>query len=341
MDVMPIFSSEQDAAQFEQMWRQKQGGSIEIPWVKVVVEKMPKGADPKSWKKLYGVAHVLEEFGSSGYEFALMMDAEIGINSCDGFASMPGRLRAKHDAKVWFGDRTKNPGDPDMQSHIKWAACCLAPHVGSNLIRADKGELPCGDPAVMSKIEAATDHFQVYTWWNEVPYVHLATARRMFNSWAALLGNQNFFAAVPNGALFPKDMLAHYVRAHHVSNEADPSPVQVSEHMGEQGASDTLQRAGGAFEHLIYQMYTVAFEGFQIRDVTGSYHNHLGCSLNERFWELDDSDKRIFLSQVQPMWLPGNTTGWSSPGGPILLQFHLDRHEWWTPAPKFTFQWQT
>merc|ERR1719375_716630 len=101
-----IFSNQQDADEFvRELQVQKIDKDIFAP---LVMQSLPRNAKPGAWKKMDGLAQVLDNM--PGYEFALMLDAELRLNDCVGFTKLLTNLRKKHEKKIWYGDSTAPHG---------------------------------------------------------------------------------------------------------------------------------------------------------------------------------------------------------------------------------------
>mmetsp|Transcript_93752 Transcript_93752/g.248887 ORF Transcript_93752/g.248887 Transcript_93752/m.248887 type:complete len:157 (-) Transcript_93752:33-503(-) len=138
----------------------------------------------------------------------------------------------------------------------------------------------------------------------------METARRMFRSWAVTLGKSTTMVEAARSHLSPL-----------------PTPSEVSASMGvKQNESESMAIAGSAFEHLIYQFYTVVYEGFAIRDLFPDRYAGAGPGgIGQLFCHLGEEDKRVALETVRPLWLPAGCSCQTTPSGPPLLLFHLDR----------------
>jgi len=286
MDLTLLFTNTEDANSFTEQWNAKGQGAA--PWKSIITQAFPPHARQSCWKKVDGVAQVIQKFPGD-YDFALMMDAEIGIHSCSGFKNLYTRLQAKHDKKTWYGD--SHDKKPSIGAHVNDAACVWGAGAGCST-----------DPEATSLLQAETKNYKLYSWWLDMPYVHIETARRMYDKLGTLLPTHN---------------------------NTTPTPMYVSSQFGED-SHPQIQRAGGAFEHMIYQFYTVAHEGFHIVDLV----DHISCGkcayprgMGENFWNLDKSTQDYYLQTVEPLWLPGKHTGVSTAGGPVLMQYHLDRKQ--------------
>mmetsp|Transcript_78412 Transcript_78412/g.210457 ORF Transcript_78412/g.210457 Transcript_78412/m.210457 type:complete len:186 (+) Transcript_78412:16-573(+) len=74
MDLMPVFSTEEDHEQFN-MKLKTQFPDFKFDdhvFTPLIAQRLPKGAKPGAWKKFEGLAQVLSNM--DGYEFALMFD---------------------------------------------------------------------------------------------------------------------------------------------------------------------------------------------------------------------------------------------------------------------------
>lgn len=267
---------------------------------------LPAGAHFNSWKKLDGLGQVLTKFdNASKYEFILLIDTEIAINDCNAFGGLLTQLREKQQRKVWYGDHLAN----DIDFRIKDAARALT--LQQNL-------------TVDRKIALKTQDYTIFTWWTDIPFVEFWTAHRMF---------QHFSQELTGAELLQLPLSQAYSEvAQRLANLQERStPVtDVSKNLGD----GKLDKAGYCFEHLMFQLYTVVYEGWQIQDLTNSYkypHNHIhqGQSLLEKFYYMPDSDKQVVLNTVKPMWLPcACDVSYLKPVAPIPLRFHLDRTEY-------------
>merc|ERR1711879_976172 len=86
----------------------------------------------------------------------------------------------------------------------------------------------------------------------------------------------------------------------------DLSPTEVARMLG--SGSPETQRAGSAYEHIVYQMYTMLYENYTLQDLTGQLTNYEAheVSLGEKFCILPRSDQDEILRVVNPLWLPGS-----------------------------------
>jgi hypothetical protein len=268
-----------------------------------------------------GLAQVLDDM--PGYEFALMLDAEIRLNDCSGFTKLLGSLREKHSKKIWYGDRaTPLP-------HMHFAACAIFPTSGSeDHVEQDLYRRDCGHQEVMQKLAQETRNFEVYTWWNDLPYVHIESAHRMFQHWHQKA--TRFITSNDAACKFHCATLNYWQRAlgaldnpQKLSQSGGPATNTTS--MMGNGHGETMEIAGKGFEHLIYQLYMVGAEGFHIKDLTEELENHGGYSLGERFWDLPEVDRNHVIKTIRPLWLPGHIFHPIFPEEPILLTFHMDR----------------
>mmetsp|Transcript_82722 Transcript_82722/g.256940 ORF Transcript_82722/g.256940 Transcript_82722/m.256940 type:complete len:403 (+) Transcript_82722:46-1254(+) len=323
VDVFAVFSSSEDSAEFEKAWHARSNASSEQrPWEALIAQDL-QGKRPSSWKKLDGLAQILDLHHGRGYEFGLLLDSELGVNSCRGFEGLLRRLREKHNAKTWFGDASRL----ECNTPMRFAACAVAPAApGQQLWRREAGpeRVRCGSAAVLPRLQEQTKNFTVNIWWTDLPYVHMETARRMFDSWAATLVPEAHRKAPPGrGARRRPHSFAELARR---SLGALPSPSEVSAKMGRvEGTSQSVKVAGAGFEHMIYQFYTVGNEGFTIHDLAIALPPECGVAASEHFCGLAEADKRRFLEAVRPLWLLAGCPCYASEAGPPLLLFHLDR----------------
>merc|ERR1719454_2586839 len=119
VDFMPIFSDRKDEAAFHQRWLEM-GATSDKPWMSLVAQPLPDGANPGSWKKLEGLAQVLQ-YHNGNYEFALMLDAEISLGNCSAFAGLLSSLKQKHETKIWYGAQYAG----SERAHLSGAADAL------------------------------------------------------------------------------------------------------------------------------------------------------------------------------------------------------------------------
>eukprot|EP00928_Gymnodinium_smaydae_P028048 TRINITY_DN214_c0_g2_i2.p1 TRINITY_DN214_c0_g2~~TRINITY_DN214_c0_g2_i2.p1 ORF type:complete len:387 (-),score=35.69 TRINITY_DN214_c0_g2_i2:24-1127(-) len=252
---------------------------------------------PAAWKKLDALAQVLDAQKFPGLEFAIMMDSEIALNSCEGFADVPNALRAKFNARVWYAD----PGFGSVSPHAVNAA---------NAIMVD-----CSDPVQSARLLEQTKDLKVNTWWQDVPWVELNSARRMYSMWSDMLSKNQTYRTCDSLKQVALD-------------SGLMTPTEVSGSMGLY--PPPLEHAGFAFEHLIYQYYMVVHEGFRIEvlkinDVPGPCGL---CSFAEMFWTKDAKEQDLYMSTVKPLWVksdPAGALSFAPPNGTAVLQFHTDR----------------
>lgn len=299
MDVMPVFSSTEDENAFLEQWRDR--NQTTPVWTPIT---MQSGFGPrqaaKSWKKLYGVARVLDS-QSNHYSFAFMMDADIEIANCGGFASLASRLSAKLSAKKWFGD---NAGVP---YHAKGAA---------NAVARNAQEL--------QQLQTANKDFNVFTWWNDVPWVEMTSAGAMFDEWGKMTGQLPVFSAQESVATHATTSATQKLELmiDRVFAAGDPSKhVEVANHLGH--GPKQVAMAGEQFEHIMYQEYMVLHKGFVIEDLSSLFaKGGGGNSIAERFCGLSSSEKAAYQEHVQPLWSV-NCKG--DVPSDVLFWFHTDR----------------
>jgi len=319
MDVMLVFSDQNDATEFtKELQHHDVDTNIFFP---LIAQSFPGGANPASWKKLEGLAQVLDDM--PGYEFALMLDAELRLNDCAGFTQLLASLREKHLQGIWYGDRA------DPLPHMHFAACAIFPTIRSEEdIEPDPYRHDCGHPGVMQQLAEETHNFEVYTWWNDLPYVHIESAHRMFQHWhhkSSRIVNSTDAACKFHCATL--NYWQHALGAPDVAAKLPKSggPATDTTGMMGEGHGETMEIAGKGFEHLIYQLYMVGAEGFHIMDLTEELEYHHGYSIGERFWDLPEVDRRHVLETIRPLWLPGHMFHPIFPKAPILLTYHMDR----------------
>jgi len=315
IDLMPVFSSEDHAAEFKSKFHGKYAQHNQN-WDPIIVET-PSGAYPESWKKLGGLAHLVDN--PSDHEFALMLDAEIRILNCKAFSDLSAQLHEKSANKVWFGDEhTEYEDDDNNDDHHD-------DYVDFNQYMLHASQAITSD---LSLLEKQTDQFRVYTWWNDVPHVKLDIASRMFGHWHDRLSKaegassflQNRYTNGTWQASGASSVLDHLIR---IQNPLSAS--ELAKKFGHSTSDPQLRLAGTAFEHLMYQMYTVQNEGFTIQDVTSKLNYHGGGdSMGEQFCNLGEEDKRTFINEVHPLWLTGACVD-KDLAPEAVLQFHLDR----------------
>jgi len=319
MDLMPVFSSEVDHEEFNRKLKKTNHGHFNLDgnvFTPLIAQSLPEGAKPGSWKKFEGLAQVLSHM--DGYEFALIFDAEIRLNTCKGFSTLLEKLRNKQSAGIWYGDRTGNltsvngsvVHNPDG-SVIEHAALAL------------------GKPGSMQKLAQQTNDFQVYTWWNDLPYVHIATAQRMFQSWADYLKTADPSAHLQRKSASCEQchvltsMIPH-MQLPDSHNQRNIPATSVAGSMGA-GHGEAMEIAGRAFEHLVYQLYTVAEGTFHIKDLTNVMHDRTPSSLLERFWEfLPEEDRKTVIETIHPLWLPVQTKKEKIKGSSDKYDYHMD-----------------
>jgi len=337
MDLMPVFSTEEDHDKFKRQLKHKYSdfNFDDHVFTPLISQSVPSGAKLGAWKKLDGLAQVLSHM--DGYEFALIFDAEVRLNTCEGFAHLLDNLRKKHVAGIWYGDRTvwgrhgmvvNSDDGPVVQN----AACSLAPPINGH--RHSAWNNCTGNPSVMHKIAQATHGFQIYTWWNELPYVHIDTAQRMFQSWAEFLKitDPSFDKMRTSVSCEQCHVLTNMIPHMQVPispNQRNIPATSVTGNMGV-GHGEIMEIAGRAFEHLMYQLYTVVEGSFHIQDLTSAMRNHRGSSVLERFWYLPEEDRKTVLETIHPLWLPCEVRTKANPHPgrhfpSVLLNFHVDR----------------
>mmetsp|Transcript_78412 Transcript_78412/g.210456 ORF Transcript_78412/g.210456 Transcript_78412/m.210456 type:complete len:213 (+) Transcript_78412:549-1187(+) len=201
-----------------------------------------------------------------------------------------------------------------------------------------------GLPGAMQRLAQATNNFQVYTWWNELPFVHIATAQRMFQSWAnylktadsSLTRSQRKSSSCQHCDVLTS-MIPH-MQFPTSSIQRDISATSVSGSMGA-GHGEAMETAGRAFEHIVYQLYTVSEGSYRVKDLTSSIHNKDKLSLLERFWCMGEEDRKTVINTIHPLWLPFAWKNDTTLEGKktydyhedrefpsVLLNFHLDRN---------------
>jgi len=332
MDLMPVFSSEEDHEEFKRKLKRqyddfKFDDNVFTP---LIAQSLPQGAKPGAWKKFDGLAQVLSHM--DGYEFALIFDAEIRLNTCKGFSTLLDKLRKKHSAGTWYGDRTGN----------------LTSVNGSVVNNPDgpvieHAALALGMPGSMQKLAQQTNDFQVFTWWNDLPYVHIATAQRMFQSWADYLktADPSAHSQRKSAACEQCHVLTSMIPHMQLPDSHNQRNIPATSVAGSMGAGhgEAMEIAGRAFEHLVYQLYTVAEGAFHIKDLTSVMHDRTGGSLLERFWySLPEEDRKTVIETIHPLWLPCGRKTDNIPEGSgkydyhmdgefpsVLMNFHLDR----------------
>jgi len=341
MDLMPVFSNEED---YNELKRQLNINSDDHSFTPLFAQSLPSGAKPAAWKKLDGLAQVLSHM--DGYEFALMLDAEIRLNSCIGFSKLLANLRNKQSAGIWYGDSTPQLwNDTKFKYFIRDAACAVAPPIKVNrdsapsrLVKPKQPDWfatgPCtGNPSVMPHIAKVTNDFKVFTWWTDLPYVHVDTAHRMFQSWTEDLKSTDLsFGKQRPSNCEQCRVLTYMIPRMQFPGSSDQRNIpatSVTANMGK-GHGEAMEIAGRGFEHLIYQLYTVSEGSFQIKDLTGALRSHEGFGAVERFWHLPEEDRKTVIKTIHPLWLPCRSSaeydyhmGRDSPS--VLLNFHMDR----------------
>jgi hypothetical protein len=338
MDLMPVFSNEEDYNELKRQLNILDTNFDYHSFTPLFAQSLPSGAKPAAWKKLDGLAQVLSQ--TDGYEFALLLDAELRLNSCIGFAKLLANLRNKQSAGIWYGDTTSNitNGFPDANSKffVRDAACAVEPPIKVNRNSAPSRLVngSCtGNPSVMSHIAKVTNDFKVFTWWTDLPYVHIDTAQRMFQSWTKYLNSTDLDYGKQRPSSCEQCRALTYMiprmQFPGFSGQRNIPATSVSENMGS-GRGETMELAGKAFEHLIYQFYTVAEGSFHIKDLTGALRSHDGFSAVERFWQLPEEDRKTVIETIHPLWLPCRGSDKydyhmdrDSPS--VLLNFHMDR----------------
>lgn len=325
MDIFVVFSSKSDAHEFGNVYRRtcKDDGEPcdPLPYQELIVtpSHVPVTAY-KAWKKIDGLAQIVELPGQR-YDFGVMMDAEIGLESCAGFSRLHEMLVMKHRSKTWYGYSRHETPHPDVSRIMSGAACALSlPSVPSDFARSEGFEGIKCEPSILESIRPKLKNFTVYTWWNDLPYVHLPTARRMFDSWAAALQR----TAQPPSPTAP---LRHAVRAW--ASAMLPTPTQVSSSMGSAPHSaGEVSMAARAFEHIVYQMYTVMYEGFSVVDLSDALvAGTPSISLGEGFCfhSFVPADRATYARIVQPLWQRSGCPPYEMPYGLPLIRFHLNR----------------
>lgn len=307
MDVFVIFSNPQDQAKFRRVFcAAANQEDCDRPYEELLItpSQVPQRAY-KSWKKIDGVAQLLQRPGAP-YEFALMMDAEIQVSSCSGFSSLLPMLRKKHAAKTVYGMSNDAPIVGRLMSR---AACALSPPSieGANLVRH-----ACNSE-VMDGLRSKLKDFHVYTWWNDVPYMQMDVARRMFDTWAAALDAAGFGKKRSTWAAAAEAVL--------------PSPEEVSAAMGiAPGAASEVNTAMSAFEHIIYQLFTVVYEGFRVVDLHERTLPHANLiSPGEGFCSISAEEQAAYARVVEPLWQAHGCNLYKMPYGYPLLRFHMNR----------------
>lgn len=310
---MPIFTNRGHLDQFVRGMEQR-GIPPHIVFPLVADEK-PKFAKYESWKKLDGLGQVLAQFVKDPYNFVLMLDAELGLGNCNDFGRIVDRLREKQKQKIWYGDEpSKTSSAGAIRNYIHVAAEALTRH---------------RDPMVLRSITDATRNYKVFTWWTDLPFVEFRTGHRMFQHLGKeLIGTHLLQLPMSGGYSRVVEHLTNHVAS--LSDELGVNLTNVAESMGgDKGGMGT--KLGGCFEHLLFQLYTVAYEGWRIEDLVNSWSTgrpHNGKqSANEDFWKLDVTDKETFLNTVRPLWLPYlcDTENVEPTDSPILLRYHTDR----------------
>jgi len=319
MDLMPVFSSEEDHEEFKRKLKRQYDdfNFDDNVFTPLIAQSLPQGAKPGSWKKFDGLAQVLSYM--DGYEFALIFDAEIRLNTCKGFSTLLEKLRNKQSAGIWYGDRTGN----------------LTSVNGSVVHNPDgpvieHAALALGKPGSMQKLAQQTNDFQVFTWWNDLPYVHIATAQRMFQSWADYLQTADPSAHSQRKSASCEQchvltsMIPH-MQLPDSHNQRNIPATSVAGSMGA-GHGEAMEIAGRAFEHLVYQLYTVAEGAFHIKDLTNVMHDRTGGSLLERFWySLPEEDRKTVIETIHPLWLPCIRKTDNIPEGSDKYDYHMDK----------------
>eukprot|EP00928_Gymnodinium_smaydae_P060572 TRINITY_DN4426_c0_g1_i1.p1 TRINITY_DN4426_c0_g1~~TRINITY_DN4426_c0_g1_i1.p1 ORF type:complete len:383 (+),score=33.65 TRINITY_DN4426_c0_g1_i1:54-1202(+) len=305
-----VFSSSSSAHAFET--RMQTIGVSSSSWNALVIstgdDTFLGHANPKSWKKLDALAQVLDVQIQKlpTLEFAIMMDSEIEMNSCEGFAEIPHALRAKFGARVWYAD----PGYSVFRRRNVAAASAIM--------------VDCADPAQSARLLEQTNNLTVDTWWQDVPWVELKSARRMFSMWSDMLSTNRSYRSCD-----PDD---HNNGLEQVATTSGPlTPLHVSARMG--SLPLPLLYAGVAFEHIVYQYYMVVREGFRIEML--NVHTHCCCSFAEGFWRKEFTEQELYMSKVKPLWvrsygpggqkLPIGARSFAPPKGTAVLLFHTDR----------------
>eukprot|EP00928_Gymnodinium_smaydae_P028356 TRINITY_DN2163_c0_g1_i1.p1 TRINITY_DN2163_c0_g1~~TRINITY_DN2163_c0_g1_i1.p1 ORF type:complete len:389 (-),score=41.49 TRINITY_DN2163_c0_g1_i1:144-1274(-) len=267
----------------------------------------PSDTFPSAWKKLDALAQVLDVQKFPGLEFAILMDSEIALNSCEGFADVPKALRAKFESRVWYAD----PGAP----HLQWVNFRAASAITPN----------CADPAQTARLFEQTKHLTVNTWWQDLPWVELKSARRMYSMWSNMLTTTQTYSTCN-----PGDPTIGLFQA--VSGSGPLTPLEVTARMG--SFPPPLQYAGTSFEHMIYQYYMVVHEGFRVEvlNINGAC---LHGSFAECFWGQEAKDQLVYMTTVKPLWVKYHNFSWETPPvtsrsfapphGTAVLSFHTDR----------------
>jgi len=319
MDLMPVFSSEEDHEEFKRKLKRQYDdfNFDDNVFTPLIAQSLPQGAKPGAWKKFDGLAQVLSHM--DGYEFALIFDAEIRLNTCKGFSTLLDKLRKKHSAGTWYGDRTGN----------------LTSVNGSVVNNPDgpvieHAALALGKPGSMQKLAQQTNGFQVFTWWNDLPYVHIATAQRMFQSWADYLktANPSAHSQRKSASCEQCHVLANMIPHMQLPDSSNQRNIPATSVAGSMGAGhgEAMEIAGRAFEHLVYQLYTVAEGAFHIKDLTSVMHDRTGGSLLERFWySLPEEDRKTVIETIHPLWLPCRRKTDKAPEGSDKYDYHMDR----------------
>jgi hypothetical protein len=349
MDLMPVFSNEEDYNELKRQLNILDTNFDYHSFTPLFAQSLPSGAKPAAWKKLDGLAQVLSRM--DGYEFALLLDAEIHLHSCAGFEKLLANLRNKQSAGIWYGDTTPTMWNTTKFKYfVRDAACAVAPPVKVNrnstpsrLVKPKCSDTSCpdwftttpctGHPSIMPHIAKVTNDFKVFTWWNDLPYVHIDTAQRMFQSWTEELKSTDLsFGRQRPSNCEQCRALAYMIPRMQLPGSSDQRNIpatSVTENMGK-GHGETMEIAGKGFEHLIYQFYTVAEGSFQIKDLTGALRHHEGFAALERFWILPEEDRTTIIETIHPLWLPCRSSdkydyhmGRDSPS--VLLNFHMDR----------------
>eukprot|EP00928_Gymnodinium_smaydae_P028044 TRINITY_DN214_c0_g1_i4.p1 TRINITY_DN214_c0_g1~~TRINITY_DN214_c0_g1_i4.p1 ORF type:complete len:379 (-),score=45.19 TRINITY_DN214_c0_g1_i4:234-1370(-) len=307
MALYVVFSSSAAAQAFKT--RMDAAGVSSSSWSTLLIstgdDQFPRGANPRSWKKLDALAQLLDAQRFPGLEFAIMMDAEIALNSCEGFADVPRALRAKFESRVWYAD----PGLSLFYDHFIRAA---------NSIMVD-----CADPAQSARLLEQTNHFKVNTWWQDVPWVELNSARRMYSMWSDMLTRNQTYRTCK--AEVPTSPLQQIEEAGIAIGSGPLTPTEVSASMG--SFSLPLKFAATAFEHLVYQYYMVVHEGFRIEvlDINGECWRG---SFAETLWRKEEKDVDLYMNTVKPLWVKFNearASPFAPPNGTAVIAFHTDR----------------
>lgn len=131
-----------------------------------------------TYKRWYGLAQL---FDSNGYEridgastswigelrtryaYTLFLDSETAVADCSALRALPGRVRAKHEGRVW----------PSSVSCV--------PKLNARMIVA--ALQTARNATEMAILKTATQGLRAYPWWTELPFAHVDDVEAILRSW--------------------------------------------------------------------------------------------------------------------------------------------------------------